>query len=433
VRPRKGAQATRPQAIAWGFFMEGRKEVAMGRDAEAGAIATLAVHGGERRPGPGGSLVFPVYQAAVFASEPGTEYHDIKYPRLSTTPSHHYLHAKLAALEGGEAAVATASGMAALTTVLLSFLRSGDHFLVSDCLYGGTHDFITHHAEDLGWSYTFVDTRDRSSWAAAKTPRTRLFLAESISNPLIRVPDLREVVRFARQEGLMTVIDNTFASPVNFRPLEAGFDLVCHSATKYLNGHSDLCAGCVVGNAPLVERVRKTLNHYGGTLDPHACFLLARGLKTLALRVRAQNANADVLARFLASHPQVAEVNYPGLPASPDHAPATELFSGYGGVLSFRLRGGAVAAQSLLSALRIPSVAPSLGSVETLITVPALTSHAGMHADERGRIGVTEDLVRVSCGIEDAQDLVDDFRRALARAADAEVAEARPSVSRAET
>jgi cystathionine beta-lyase/cystathionine gamma-synthase len=385
----------------------------MGRKEAVVAMGTLAVHGGERRPGPEASLVFPIYQAAVFSSEPDTDYHDIKYPRLSTTPSHDYLHAKLAALEGGEAAVATASGMAALTTVLLSLLRTGDHLLVSDCVYGGTHDFVTHHAEELGWSYTFVDTRDPSSWIAAKTPRTRLLLAESISNPLTRVPALREVVRFAKDNGLTSVIDNTFASPVNFRPLEAGFDIVCHSATKYLNGHSDICAGCVIGSAALVERVRKTLNHYGGTLDPHACFLLARGLKTLALRVRAQNTNAETLARFLADRAEVAEVNYPGLPTSPDHARAAELFSGFGGVLSFRLRGGADAAERLLVALRIPSVAPSLGSVETLITVPAATSHAGMSAEDRGRIGVTEDLVRVSCGIEDADDLTADFGRAL--------------------
>ena len=390
----------------------------MRRDEEASvAIETLAVHGGEERPGPEGSLVFPIYQAAVFASEPNTQYHDIKYPRLSTTPSHRSLHAKLAALEGGEAAVATASGMAALTTVLLSLLRAGDHFLVSDCLYGGTHDFITHHAEELGWSYTFVDTADPSSWAAAKTPRTRLFLAESITNPLIRVPRHNEIVGFARKERLTSVIDNTFATPVNFRPLAAGYDLCCHSATKYLNGHSDLVAGCVVGSAALIERVRKTLNHYGGTLDPHAGFLLARGLKTLALRVRAHNANADALSRFLAEHPQVREVNYPGLPGSPDGARVVELFSGFGGVLSFRLHGGAAAAQRLLAGLRIPSVAPSLGSVETLITIPALTSHAGMSPEDRDRIGVTDDLVRVSCGIEDVRDLIDDFARAFEEAA----------------
>lgn len=386
------------------------------------SIETLAVHGGERRPGPEASLVFPIYQAAVFASEPNTDYHEIKYPRLSTTPTHLYLHAKLAALEVGEAAVATASGMAALTTVLLSLLRRGDHFLVSDCLYGGTHDFVTHHSEDLGWSYSFVDTQDPSSWSAARTRRTRLFLAESISNPLIRVPRLAEIVSFARKEGLTSVIDNTFATPVNFRPLAAGFDLCCHSATKYLNGHSDLVAGCVVGSAALIGRVRRTLNHYGGTLDPHAGFLLARGLKTLALRVRAQNANADALSRFLAEHPQVREVSYPGLPANPDRSRVANLFTGFGGMLSFRLRGGAAAAQRLLGALSIPSVAPSLGSVETLITVPALTSHAGMSPEDRDRIGVTEDLVRVSCGIEAAHDLVDDFARALDEAAGGDVA-----------
>jgi cystathionine beta-lyase/cystathionine gamma-synthase len=379
------------------------------------AIETVAVHGGERRPGPEASLVFPIFQAAVFASEPDTDYHDIKYPRLSTTPSHHYLHAKLAALEDGEAAVATASGMAALTTVLLSLLRTGDHVLVSDCLYGGTHDFVTNHAEELGWTYTFVDTRDPAAWSAAKTPRTRVFLAEAISNPLIRVPSLNEIVAFCKSEGLTSVIDNTFATPVNFRPLAAGFDLVCHSATKYLNGHSDLVAGCVVGSSALIGRVRKTLNHYGGTLDPHASFLLARGLKTLVLRVRAQGANADALARFLANHPEVGEVNYPGLPANPDHERAAALFSGFGGVLSFRLRGGAPAAESLLAAVTLPSVAPSLGSVETLITIPARTSHAGMTQEDRERIGVTDDLVRVSCGIEDAQDLVDDFARAFER------------------
>jgi cystathionine gamma-synthase/cystathionine gamma-lyase/cystathionine beta-lyase len=393
----------------------------MGRDEEAEmAMATVAVHGGERRPGPEGSLVYPIYQATVYASEPDTEYHDIKYIRLNNTPSHRYLHDKLAALEGGEAAVATASGMAALTTALLSLLRKGDHFLVGDCLYGGTHDFITHHASALGWSYTFVDPADPSSWAAAKTPQTRLFLCESISNPLMRVPRLTEIVSFAKNEGLISVIDNTFATPVNFRPLSIGFDLCCHSATKYLNGHSDVVAGCIVGGAELVERVRKTLNHYGGSLDPHAGFLLARGLKTLALRVRAQNSNAAALADFLAGHPQVGEVNYPGLESNPDRDRVSALFSGFGGMLSFRLAGGAAAAQRMLPALRIPSVAPSLGSIETLVTVPALTSHAGMSVDDRQRLGITEDLIRVSCGIEDPEDLIDDFARALDGGATAE-------------
>ncbi|HET9141455.1 aminotransferase class I/II-fold pyridoxal phosphate-dependent enzyme [Actinophytocola sp.] len=374
---------------------------------------TLAVHGGERRPGPEGSLVFPIYQGTVYTVEPGTHYHDIKYIRLNSTPSQVYLQDKLAALEGAEAALATASGMAALTTVLHTMLRSGDHVLASECLYGGSFDFLTQNAEALGWSYTFVDPQRPDTWAAARRPNTRMFLVETLTNPMIRVARLHDVVAFARQEGLTSVIDNTFASPVNFRPLSIGFDLVFHSATKYLNGHSDLVAGAVAGSAELVDRVRHTLNLYGGSLDPHAAFLLARGLKTLGLRVRAQNHNAMTLARFLAEHPKVAEVHYPGLTTHPDHEHAARLLSGFGGMLSMRLAGGVDAAQALTEALRIPYSAPSLGGVESLITRPALTSHAGMRAEDRERIGITDDLLRVSVGIEDAADLTEDFEAAL--------------------
>ncbi len=376
-------------------------------------METVAVHSGERRPGPEGSVVYPIYQGTVFSVDPGTDYHDIKYIRLNSTPSQRYLHDKLAALEGAEAAVATASGMAAVTSTILAFLKKGDHILAGDCLYGGTHDFLTQHAEDLGLSYSFVDAQNPAAWKPALRPNTKLFLVETITNPLMRVPPLREVVGFARKEGLTTVIDNTFASPVNFRPLSNGFDVSFHSATKYLNGHSDLVAGCVLGSRKTVDRVRRTLNHYGGTLDPHAGFLLARGIKTLALRVKAQNANGLALARFLVSHPKVREVNYAGLETHPDHAHARDLLSGFGGMLSLRLKNGSEAAQRLLAAVRIPFVAPSLGGVETLITRPAFSSHAGMSRPDRERIGVTEELVRVSCGIESAEDLVDDFRQAL--------------------
>jgi cystathionine gamma-synthase/cystathionine gamma-lyase/cystathionine beta-lyase len=379
------------------------------------SIETLAVHGGERRPGPEGSVVYPIYQGTVYSVAPGAEYHDIPYLRLNSTPSQRYLHDKLAALEGAQAALATSSGMAAVTTTLLSLMRAGDHLLASDCLYGGSHDFLTHHAEDLGWRYSFIDVHRPETWAAARTPQTRVFLVETITNPLIRVGLLREIADFARREGLITVIDNTFATPVNFRPLRAGFDLCIHSATKYLAGHSDLVAGAVMGSEDLVDRVRRSLNHYGGSLDPHAGFLLARGIKTLALRVRAQNDNAAALAGFLAGHPEVAAVNYPGLASHPDHAQAAELLSGFGGMLSLRLRGGEAAAQALLDAVRLPSVAPSLGGVETLITRPATTSHAGMSPEDRERLGITSDLIRVSCGIEGTQDLIADFDQALAK------------------
>lgn len=376
---------------------------------------TLAVHGGERRPGPEGSLVFPIYQSTVYTVEPGTDYHSLKYIRLNSTPSQAYLHDKLAALEGAEAAVATASGMAAVTTALQTVLRAGDHLLAGDCLYGGTHGFLTQHAADLGWSYTFIDPQRPDTWAAALTPRTRVILVEAITNPLMRVGRLDEVVAFARRGNLTSIIDNTFASPVNFRPIALGFDLAFHSATKYLNGHSDLAAGAVVGGAELIERVRRTLNHYGGSLDPHPGFLLARGLKTLSVRVRAHNHNAGTLARFLHDHPKVAAVNYPGLPSHPDHAHAARLLSGFGGMLSLRLAGGVDATEALFDALRIPYVAPSLGGVETLITHPARTSHASMSAADRERLGITDDLVRLSVGIEDPTDLVADFEQALTK------------------
>ncbi|OLF17325.1 trans-sulfuration enzyme family protein [Actinophytocola xanthii] len=378
-------------------------------------IETLAVHAGERTPGPEGSVVFPIFQGTVYRSEPGESYHDIKYLRLNSTPSQSYLHDKLAALEGAEAALATSSGMAAITTILHALLGAGDHLLVGDVLYGGTHNLLTQHAQRLGWSYTFVDPHDPSSWAAARQPNTRAFLVETITNPLMRVGELAEVVTFAKAEGLVSVIDNTFASPVNFRPVEAGFDLVFHSATKYLNGHSDLVAGSVAGSAELVDRVRRTLNLYGGSLDPHAGYLLARGLKTLALRVRAQNANAQALAEFLTGHEAVLAVNYPGLPDHPDHAHASRLLSGFGGMLSFRLRGGVDATEAFLEALSLPAVAPSLGGIESLVTRPSLTSHAGMSPADRERAGVHDDLVRFSCGIEHSDDLVEDLGRALAK------------------
>jgi cystathionine gamma-synthase/cystathionine gamma-lyase/cystathionine beta-lyase len=380
---------------------------------EPSRIDTLAVHAGERRPGPEGSVVFPIYQSTVYSVDPGTEYHDLRYLRLNSTPSQVYLHDKLAALEGAEAAVATSSGMAAVTTVLLSLLRAGDHLLVGDCLYGGTHDFLTEHAGSLGWAYTFVDTQNPDAWPGALTERTRVFLVETITNPLMRVGRLSEIVEFSRQHGLTSVIDNTFASPVNFQPLRTGFDVCLHSATKYLNGHSDLVAGCVAGSADLIERVRRTLNHYGGSLDVHAGFLLGRSLKTLAIRVRVQNRNAAELAEFLRTHAKVLTVNYPGLGTHPDHAHAAKLLSGFGGMLSVRLTGGVPAAEALFGALRLPYPAPSLGGVETLITRPSVTSHAGMSLEDRERIGITDDLIRISCGIESSEDLVEDFAQAL--------------------
>lgn len=376
------------------------------------SMRTVAVHGGERVPGPEGSVVYPVYYGTVYASDPDTDYHDLQYLRLSSTPSQRYLHDKLAALEGAEAGLATASGMAAISTTLLSLMRVGDHLMVTDALYGGTMDFLTQHAADLGWSYSYVDGDDPGSWESRRTPHTRVFLTETITNPLMRVPALEVIPDFCHANGITSMIDNTFASPANFNPLEHGFDLVCHSATKYLGGHSDVVAGAVIGSAERVESVRRTLNHFGGSLDPHSGYLLARGIKTLAVRIAAHNDNALAVASFLQRHDAVREVNYPGLATHPDHARAAKLLSGFGGMVSLRVADGATAA-ALLRAVRLPAAATSLGGVESLITQPAQTSHAGMSPADRERLGITDDLVRLSVGIEDVDDLLTDLGAAL--------------------
>jgi cystathionine gamma-synthase/cystathionine gamma-lyase/cystathionine beta-lyase len=380
---------------------------------ENAAFETLAVHAAEPRPAHGGSVVHPIYQGTVFETVPGQAYDELQYIRLNTNPSQEYLHRKLAALEGAETALATASGMAAITTTLLAHLAAGDHVIVAGALYGGTHHFLTEQASRLGWTVDFVDPEDRDAWAEALRPQTKAFLVETISNPLARVADLAGIADFSREHGLTSIIDNTFATPVVFRPHTVGFDIVCHSATKALNGHSDLVAGVVTGSAEHLAKVRHVLNLYGGSLDPHAGFLLARGLKTLALRVRQQGASALALARFLEGHKGIAQVNHPGLASHPDHERATALFDGYGSVFSFRPAGGVEAAEALLKGLRIPYVAPSLGGVESLVTRPAITSHAGMSAEERAAEGIHDDLVRFSTGVEAADDLIADFARAL--------------------
>ena len=286
-----------------------------------------------------GAVEAPIFQSATFEYRGEKRYDDVRYLRLNNTPNHLQLHAKLAELEGSEAALVTASGMAAISTTLLTVLSAGDHLLAQSCLYGGTHDFVTREFAGLGLSVGFIDADRRDTWRAQLKPNTRAVYVEAMTNPLLEVADLKAVTEFARAHGLISIIDNTFASPVNFRPIEAGFDLSIHSATKYLNGHSDLVAGAVAGSAALIERIRHKANHLGGSLDPHAAFLLNRGLKTLALRVRYQNASALQIAQFLEAHPAVARVHYAGLESHPRHERARSLFAGFGGVLSFELKG----------------------------------------------------------------------------------------------
>ena len=376
------------------------------------SLETNTVHAGTSAERQDGAVVHPVFQTANYLMADEDTYAAVRYIRLNNSPNHRLLHRRLAVLEGGEDALVTGSGMAAITTVLLTFLGSGDHALCHRTLYGGTQNFLDDDAPALQIAHTAIDMTDPSGWEAALRPNTRLVYVESISNPLIEVGELEAVVAFARRHRLTSVIDNTFATPVNFRPIEIGFDVVVHSATKYLNGHSDIVAGAIVGSAQTVQRVCHKLNHLGGSLDPHACFLLERGMKTLALRVQRQNDNALRLARFLAGHPRVRRVHYPGLESDPGHARARRLFTGCGGMLSFYTQDAA-AAEALLRRLRIPLHAPSLGSTESLVVRPARSSHLGLGSEDRQRLGLTDDLVRVSVGIESADELIEDFAQAL--------------------
>jgi cystathionine beta-lyase/cystathionine gamma-synthase len=382
---------------------------------EQASIDTRLIHAGEIRPGIEGAVSLPIFQSANFESVEGEAYHDIKYMRLSNSPNHTVLAAKLAALESAESAFVTASGMAAITAVFHSLLEAGDHVIFQDCLYGGTYDYARREFARHGLVCDFVDAERPESWSDALRPETRMIYFEAITNPLVQVADLSAVVAFARDHGLLSVVDNTFASPINFRPAEIGFDLSLHSGTKYLNGHSDIVCGAVIGRAEPVAKVKKMMNYLGGSLDAHACFLLHRGLKTLGLRVRQQNESALALALSLESHPAVSRVNYPGLSSNTGHETARRLFDGFGGMLSFELAGGEDAARRLEETISIPIVAPSLGGVESLVTRPAATSHAGLTPDERREVGVSDGLVRMSVGIEGTEDLVADFGQALNR------------------
>ncbi|HEX4649309.1 MAG TPA: aminotransferase class I/II-fold pyridoxal phosphate-dependent enzyme [Steroidobacteraceae bacterium] len=376
-------------------------------------IETKLVHAGEPRPRIAGAVEMPIFQSATYEYGGEGSYHDVRYLRTNNTPSQTALHAKIAALEGAQAALVTASGMAAISTTLFTVLSAGDHLLAQSSLYGGTYDLLSKDFSKFGLAVDFIDADRRESWTGRLRPTTRAIYVEAMTNPLLEVADLEAVVEFARAHGLVSIIDNTFASPINYRPIEAGFDLSIHSATKYLNGHSDIVAGAVSGGAELIERIRHKANHLGGSLDPHAAFLLSRGLKTLALRVRYQNHSTLEIARFLEDHAAVARVHYAGLESHARHARARGLFAGFGGVLSFEISGPASRAEEFGRRVRIPAVAPSLGGVQTLLTRPATTSHAGLTPEERARLGISDGLLRLSVGIESTEDLLEDFEQAL--------------------
>ena len=376
-------------------------------------IETKLIHAGEPEPRVMGAVSLPIFQTAMYEYAGEESYHDIPYIRLNNTPNHKALHQKLSALENAEAALVAASGMAAITTTLLTVLSAGDHLLAQDCLYGGTHDLLTNDFAGFGLEFDFIDGDDPDSWKGKLRPNTKAIYVEAMSNPLLQVSDLKAASAFAKEHGLVSLIDNTFPSPINYRPAEWGFDVSLHSCTKYLNGHSDIVGGACIGRADLIKRITHKLNHLGGSMDPHAAFLLHRGMKTLALRVRYQNESALKIASSLESHPSIEKVNYPGLESYSRHQRARELFDGFGGMLSFEIRGGVDAAERFIQKARLPIVAPSLGGVETLVTRPATTSHSGMSSEDRRRLGITDSLIRVSVGIEATDEIIEDFDQAL--------------------
>lgn len=382
--------------------------------AEYTRIETQLIHSGEPDPLIGGAASIPIFQSTVYAFGGGGEgdYHRIPYPRLSNLPNHAALHGKLAALEGAEDALVAASGMAAIATSLLTVAAEG-HVLVQDCLYGGTQALFTTDLPEFGITHDVIDSNDPASWGEKLRPNTRAIYTEALTNPLIQVIDHRAVVDFARAHGLVAMIDSTFATPVNFRPLDLGYDLALHSATKYLNGHSDLVAGVVAGKADLLKKIKLRLDHLGGSMDPHACFMLHRGLKTLALRVRHQNESAEKVAAFLAEQDGIDRVNYPSLADHPQHELAKSMFCGFGGMLSFEPRGGEDGAVALLERMNLALQGPSLGGPETLVCLPKRLSHAGLSPAEREKMGIRDGLVRMSVGLEAAEDLIEDLAQAL--------------------
>ena len=376
-------------------------------------LSTTALHGGAPHALPGSPVVQPIFQSVNFLQEFGTD-EGLRYTRYANTPNIESVQRRLALLEGSEAALVLSSGMGATACAMLALLRPGDHLLTSSWIYGGTRRLFLEEFTALGIEVTEVDPLESRSWRRGLRKATRAIFLESPVNPTCRVLDLHTAAQLAKEHGIAFVVDSTFASPINFRPLEHGADVVIQSTTKFLNGHHDILGGAVMGTASYVEEVRRKMILWGQAPDPFACWLLERGMKTLAVRVRQQNANAQRLAEWCAARPEFARVHYPGLPDHPDHAAATALLDGYGGMLAVELAGGADAADRFVRALTLVKYAPSLGGVDTLVSMPRFSSHAHMSSEERSAIGIPDGFLRVSVGLEDVEDLIADFETALA-------------------
>jgi cystathionine beta-lyase len=373
---------------------------------------TRCARAGERLDRTVGGVTTPIHTASAYMAADDVE-GAYRYPRYCNIPTQTAPADKLAALEGGQAGLVVASGMAAISASLLAVLQTGDHLVLQADLYGGTHRFLQTELSRLGIDCALVREPDPKRLEAAVTERTRAVFVETPSNPLLRVVDLEGVAALARRRGLVSMIDNTFATPINQRPLDIGFDLSIHSGSKYLNGHSDLNCGAVAGPRDLMAVVRERAVNFGQTLNVYDCFLLERGMKTLALRMARHNENAMAVAEYLSARPGVAAVHYPGLTGHPGHAVAKRQMRGFGGMLSFELDCPPEAARTFMDRLELILEAVSLGGIESLACFPAVTSHAKMPREARLAIGVSDTLVRLSVGCEDADDIIADLSRAM--------------------
>lgn len=379
---------------------------------------TRLVHEGEGPREQARPATTPIYQTSTFLFESAAALEAFNagkgagylYSRHAN-PTVEAAEAKIAALEGADAALVTASGMAATSTALLGLLSAGDELVVSAAVYGGTVKLVTGILARFGVKVRLVPIAD--DLAAAIGPSTRVVWFESPTNPTLRCVDIARVVEACRAHGATSIIDNTFATPLNQQPLALGVDLVMHSATKYLNGHSDIVAGALAGSAALIEHLSEARRILGGVLDPGAAYALARGMKTMGLRVARQNESAMRLARWLEGDPRVRQVLYPGLPSHPDHELASRQMRGYGGMLTVAVRGGYEAACRVFDRFELIGRAASLGGIETLCSMPVLTSHYGVAPEALAAAGVTDDMLRISVGLEDVEDLIADFDRAL--------------------
>jgi cystathionine beta-lyase/cystathionine gamma-synthase len=379
-------------------------------------LATLAIHGGKDAipPAPGvpDPVATPLYQSVNYTQPFGTA-EGLLYPRYGNTPNAEVVQRRLALLEGSEAALVLASGMGATACALISLLRPGDHLLASSWIYGGTRRLLTEEFERLGIAVTLVDPTETRVWRKRLRKETRVIFVETPVNPTCRVLDLRPISLLTKELGLALVVDSTFASPINFRPIAHGTDVVIQSTTKFLNGHHDAVGGAVMGSAPVIDEVREKMQMWGQAPDPFACWLLDRGLKTLDVRVRRQNDTAMAIAEWASARKEVARVSYPGLPSHPDHEIAKHQMDGFGGMLGIELTGGGRAADRFLRKLELWRHTGSLGGVDSLISEPRYVSHAHLTPEQRAAVGVPDGFLRLAVGLEAPADLVADLEQAL--------------------